>query len=498
MRSPTPRQRTAVAVIAVVLPALTFTAWPLLDLLWDLLPENLPLWRVLLGTALAACLVVALLRTFAEPGRSAEFRLWSLISIAWAVVIGAVALMACLVWFFLGTPGLDLPAELSPRALDAIATRAFAVVAGLGGVALLVIHYRRQRTTEADAVRAEAANLRAEQASEREVTKLFNERFTAAYTELGSEHAAVRLGAVHALAHLADDAPSEEEVQMVIDVLCAYLRMPYTPAPGELIEVAAEDRREEHRRRELEFASFREVRHTIIRIIGNRLRQDTRWRGKDYDFTGTVFDGGDLSGVVFNGGKVLFRKAEFADGEMSFEDSRFSGGRVDFSHARFSGGRVIFKKSRFSGGRVSFNWSTFSGAEVDFRLSEFSGGKAEFNQVRFSDGRVHFNASEFSGGWVLIGASMFSGASVEFDSAMFSGGMLEFGASKFSSGRVSFRTAQFKGGQANFSSSEFHGGQLDFEYASGTCPKGLLRAFQIGEPVRVTLPDPWQPAVDEG
>ncbi|MGW9351705.1 pentapeptide repeat-containing protein [Nocardiopsis flavescens] len=253
--------------------------------------------------------------------------------------------------------------------MDAIATRAFAVVAGLGGVALLVIHYRRQRTTEADAVRAEAANVRAELAAEREVAKLFTDTFDSASSKLGDEHAAVRLAGVHALARLADEAPEgrEDLVQMVIDVLCAYLRMPYTPSPddpseqperpvlppvspttavdlGPLHGTAPDEARrekqqaaqEERRKRGLEFASFREVRHTIIRIIGSHLREPTRWRGKNYDFTGVVFDGGDLHGAV------------------DFNWARFTGATVDFGEAEFSSGKVTFRRAGFTGGTVSF------------------------------------------------------------------------------------------------------------------------------------------------
>ncbi|WP_017586453.1 hypothetical protein [Nocardiopsis ganjiahuensis] len=63
------------------------------------------------------------------------------------------------------------------EALDAIATRDFAVMADLGGVALLMIAYRRRRTTE--------------NGEKGETTKLFTERFTTASERLGSEHAAV-------------------------------------------------------------------------------------------------------------------------------------------------------------------------------------------------------------------------------------------------------------------------------------------------------------------
>ncbi|MFD0802155.1 pentapeptide repeat-containing protein, partial [Streptomonospora algeriensis] len=313
MRSPTPRQWTAIALTAVALPALTITAWPLFPFLADLLPEALPLGRILWGLFFATVLVAAAVLVRSQAHGVSVWLGW-LILAAWTVAIAVVAGVVLVVWLILGSPGLEEVRQLAPEDLDAIVTRAFAIVAGLGGVALLVIAYRRQRTIE--------------NGEQREVTKLFTERFTTASEQLGSEHAAVRLAGVHALAHLADDAPPgrDDLVQMVIDVLCAYLRMPYTPAPDPLPEEATEEERAEHRDRELEFASFREVRHTVIRVIGDRLREPTRWRGKNYDFTGAVFDGGDLTGAHFTGGKV------------SFVGAHFTGGKVDFVGAHFTGG----------------------------------------------------------------------------------------------------------------------------------------------------------------
>jgi uncharacterized protein YjbI with pentapeptide repeats len=449
MRSLTPRQWTGIALAAVVLPVLTATVWPLITFLWELLPEGLLLWRVLLGVGLAALLLVILMRSFAEADRPHEFRLWPLITVAWTIAIGAVALMAFLVWFLLGGPGLDLPQELSPRDLDAIATRTFAVVAGLGGVALLVISYRRQRSTE--------------NGEQREITKLFNERFTAAYTQLGSEHAAVRLGAVQALAHLADDAPSEDEVQMIIDVLCAYLRMPYTPAPGPLPDGATAEETAEQRSRELEFSSLREVRHTIISIIGNHLREPTRWRGKNYDFTGVVFDGGNLTGAVFSGGRVSFLNAKLTDGGVIIALAEFSGGEVSFDKAEFSGGALAFIGARFSGGKVDFTEAKFSAGHVYFMGAKFISGTVDFIEAEFTGGNVSFSGAEFTGGNVSFSGAEFTGGNVSFSKTAFTD------EAKFTSGNVSF---------------------LD---ASGTCPVGLLEAIERGTPgVVKSMPQGWQ------
>ena len=60
-------------------------------------------------------------------------------------------------------------------------------------------------------------------------TQTLNERFATAAGQLGSDKPpAVRLAGVYAMAGLADDWP--ENQQTCIDVLCAYLRLPYRPS----------------------------------------------------------------------------------------------------------------------------------------------------------------------------------------------------------------------------------------------------------------------------
>ena len=63
-------------------------------------------------------------------------------------------------------------------------------------------------------------------------TRTLNERFATAAGQLGSDKPpAVRLAGVYAMAGLADDWA--ENRQTCVDVLCAYLRMPYEPDPGD-------------------------------------------------------------------------------------------------------------------------------------------------------------------------------------------------------------------------------------------------------------------------
>jgi hypothetical protein len=94
-------------------------------------------------------------------------------------------------------------------------------------------------------------------------TRALNERFSTAAEQLGNDKPPpLQLAGVYAMAALADDW--EENRQTCIDVLCAYLRMPYAPDPGD--EAPEQER--------LTFRANREVRHTIIR---RRLRRWNRW-----------------------------------------------------------------------------------------------------------------------------------------------------------------------------------------------------------------------------
>ncbi|WP_245646049.1 pentapeptide repeat-containing protein [Nocardiopsis trehalosi] len=385
-------------------------------------------------------------------------RLLWLITAAWMVASAAVVAMIFVVWLFLGSPELAITTRLSPANVDAIATRAFAVVAGLGGVALLVIAYRRQRTTE--------------NGEQREVTRLFTERFTTAVSQLGEDQPAIRLGGVHALAHLADDAPEgrEDLVQMVIDVLCAYLRMPSAPAPSPPPKNASKVQREEHRVRELEFVAFREVRHTIIRVIRDHLRRGSRWQGMDYDFTGAIFDGANLSRSVFSSGQMLFDNASFSSGKIDFSDAVFCGGRVSFNGTEISDGRVTFRGAEFTDGWVSFGATGFVGGEVDFNGSVFSGGRVTFRESRFAGGKVDFDGASFRGGWASFSGAVFSG------------------------GRVSFGGAHFTGGWVSFYRTKFSGAKIDFSRAFGVCPAGLIEASRKAPDETVSLLNTWQAA----
>ena len=228
----------------------------------------------------------------------------------------------------------------------------FAAVVVAAVLVTLIIAYRRHKAA------ASIAAMNRVNAQLEQQTRMYNERFKAAATQVGDGRAATQLAGLRAMAGLADDWP--EHRQACVDALCAYLRMPRPPDPGR--GAAPEDQ-----------LKFDDVRYTVIGIITAHLRLSAKvsWRSLDLDFTGAVFDGGDFSGAGFSGG------------EISFSGARFSGGRVSFAGAEFSGSQVSFAGAEFSG-EASFAGAEFSGGEVSLAGAKFSGGEVSLDRARFS------------------------------------------------------------------------------------------------------------------
>jgi uncharacterized protein YjbI with pentapeptide repeats len=326
------------------------------------------------------------------PRRQAErrgLRLWPVgpvLALAFTTALVVAATVFYTAWDLLGAQQLKTEQRVDSKTLFELVKLSFGVVAGAGALVALVVAYRRQRVDEDGALR--------------DATRLHTERFTAAVSQLGDDSAAVRLGGVHALAGLADDAPNRELRQTCIDVLCAYLRLPYT-AEGEIPEDDAAARHT--------YLALREVRHTVIRLIRDHLRlppeHPRSWQGHDFDFTDVTFDGGDFSGIEVSGGQVHFDRATFSGGQINFGGATFSGSQVYFVEATFSDGKVNFSGIEVSGGQVYFGGATFSGGLVGFVGVLFSGGLVSFSGAAFSGSQVHFGGAAFSGGQVHFGSA---------------------------------------------------------------------------------------------
>jgi uncharacterized protein YjbI with pentapeptide repeats len=367
----------------------------------------------------------------------------------------------------------------APTSTTDITKIALSVVAGIGAAIALTVAYRRQRDLERGR---------------------FDERFAAAAAQLGADTTAQRLAGVYTIGALADENRTRR--QQCIDLLCAYLRLPYDPAAGLLRTVISEHSwpvgtatGKEQRTYESP-PNDREVRRAIIALMMARLRTEDQapWRKSSFDFSDVLFDVGDFLGVTFRrwvkferatfSGQFTFDQANFSRG-VSFDDAKFSG-QVSFRKARFSGAsfegatfsgevyldgvifrnQVSFDGAKFSG-KVYFRWANFRGSVIDarwrvsFRRATFSAGHVSFATAKFGR-RIGFGRATLTSGDVRFSEAIFSGGEVEFDYATFCGSG-SFGKATFSGGHVSFRSATFLLGQVDFYVATFSDGVVSFQ-----------------------------------
>jgi len=191
---------------------------------------------------------------------------------------------------------------------------------------------RRQRST----------GLTLEHQREVTVEQRITELYTRAVDQLGNGQAPVRLGGLHALERLAQNNPVQR--QTIVDVICAYLRMPYAlpddKPPGEDAPAEAHTRYEQ-RRQELQ------VRLTAQRILAAHLWPDavgTFWPDIDLDLTEAQLHRLDLTNCHIR--NAQFDGAQFS-GDAGFNNAKFSR-KAGFDGAQFSGS-ATFNKAQFSG-----------------------------------------------------------------------------------------------------------------------------------------------------
>ena len=138
---------------------------------------------------------------------------WWMLAAAAAVVITAFVVTTWLLTIASDAkPGTD---RANSR-LDAVRT-GLAAGAGAGAAVGLMLAFRRQHHQEI------ATDLSDRDATERRITELY----TKAVEQLGNDKAPVRLGGLYALERLAQDNPAHR--QTIVNVICAYLRMPFSP-----------------------------------------------------------------------------------------------------------------------------------------------------------------------------------------------------------------------------------------------------------------------------
>ena len=402
-------------------------------------PHALSIMLFVVAVALLGVNGWRLVRPHRRPRRPATPLSWWLVAAA-AVVIAGITWGAT-TWLL----------EEADRAQDRAAVRVEAIKTGLsigagaGGVLALLLSVRRQWHQEL------AASDVSHDASERRVTELY----TKAVEQLGSAQAPVRLGGLYALERLAQDNPPQR--QTIVNVLCAYLRMPYQP-PG---EASHDDGTERVQEREVRLAAQRILVAHLSNEDSSRT-PDTFWDDIDVDLSGATLIDFTARNLVLR--RASFRPATFIGevdfwgsiivAEADYRDVTFTA-RVDFGCAKFVGDAAFnsaaFNNDAFFGGSlfndVSFRCATFAGdaifgmatsslrvfdADSSFRPTTFT-SEDEFISAGF-DGRIK--------DIVLLNPPVFAGAT-EFASAVFHGAAY-------------FRGVLF-GGEAHFEAARFSG-----------------------------------------
>lgn len=412
-------------------------------------------------------------------------------------VAGAVALWIANYWANGHTAQLSPtdPAAVSVR-LDVIKT-ALTVAAALGAGATLLLGLRRQSITERAQQQTERAQrvieemqqltLRASEESQRHAREDAAERritdlYVAAVEQLGSDKAPVRLGGLYALERLGNDNPKLR--QTVVDVICAYLRMPFTP-PGDVLAantptsleqlagvVETPQTDEPQRRQELQ------VRLTAQRLLTEHLRApaaakqepSTYWRGPDDRRMNLDLSGANL--VRFNLSDCALAQVALTDAHLhgfaELSDVHFYGA-VDLSDAQFHG-RVHLLGAKFHGstqlaGATFDDFVDLSGTEFD---KDMMAGGALFRSTAVLNSVKFYGFADLSGAQFCDKAQMIE---VQFHQAAHLGWVGFHGAADLSKAqfhddallkRVRFHQSAYLGRvrfhqDVSLSEAEFHG-----------------------------------------
>ncbi|WP_188197238.1 pentapeptide repeat-containing protein [Nonomuraea sp. SYSU D8015] len=251
------------------------------------------------------------------------------------------------------------------------------------------------------------------------------DRFSKAVEQLGSAQAPVRLGGLYALEQLAQNNPRLR--QTIVDVICAYLRMPWTPpreedrhekirAAQRAARTGTSGRTEARAGRDPD--EERQVRFTAQRLLIDHLRWQKRrwwqlptaanalfWPGIRLDLTGVTLVDFDFERCRVD--RAVFRGATFI-GDSWFNEVTFTGNAL-FEGATFAG-NAPFGGATFIG-EALFEGATFAGNALFGNVTFF--GNAGFGGATFTRGvwfrRTSFIAGAAFGGATFLGNAVFKG-----------------------------------------------------------------------------------------
>ncbi|MET8848475.1 pentapeptide repeat-containing protein [Amycolatopsis sp. NPDC004625] len=407
-----------VALLAAMVVQSGWVDWPALGR-WAR-PLAVPL--ALLAVAVGG-LVIAVARRRGE--RAPQTRRARAAGMSWWVVVAAAIVVAAVGWaatsWLLGEADQAGTGRSAAR-VEAIKT-GLGIGAGTTGIFALLLAVRRQQHNESDA-------------TEKNVTELY----TKAADQLGSEQAPVRMAGLYALERLAHNNPGQR--QSIVNVVCAYLRMPFTPPDTQPPPATDEAQVKDHQGRVQE----REVRLAAQRILAEHLRPENRrtfWADIDLDLTNA-----HLIDFVLSRNRVreaLFTGANFT-GPAYFDRATFTG-PARFNRATFTG-PARFDDATFTS-TTEFDDATFTGP-IGFEGATFRG-------PAWFDGATFISTARFAGATFT--------STTEFDNATFTS-------------TASFDDAAFTG-TARFDGATFIG-EVRFDRARFTSVSGLDTVTVIG------------------
>ncbi|WIX76797.1 pentapeptide repeat-containing protein [Amycolatopsis carbonis] len=352
-----------------------------------------------------------------------------------AALLGLVVLgtVSTVMWLWINTTPATSEQKTTAHLEVFKTTGSVAVM--LGGLGALYLAARRQRTQEAEhnhAVRTAEINRKhaervaaatEDDAARRRVTELYAK----AADQLGSDKAPVRLAGLYALERVGQDNPNQR--QTIINLLCAYPRMPYEePLPVGRIP---RDPHDDLVRQKVEAQRLRweerEVRLTAQRIVFDHLElvapdgdNSMSWGVYPLDLRGAVLLDLDLRGRRV--GAAQFGDAHFI-GPTLFSKACFTE-RAVFAHAGF-GGTARFTDTRFVGDArfpsthfaktSSFARTRFEGV-AEFRGAVFCGdpalGQADFarsHRLNLTNAKIEFDLQGAGAQWVPVDSPYPSG-----------------------------------------------------------------------------------------
>lgn len=337
----------------------------------------------------------------------------------WAGMAGLVVVGLLATWWLVSAYGSGDAKTIEQNRIKLEAIKlAGSVVVGTGGVAALLLAARRQRVSELDLLqRDRVADANRHDADERRAAELY----TAAAEQLASDKAPVRMAGMYALSRLGET--NKNLRQTIINLLCAYLRMPdisieESASPPEDVSYRQEDGESVQRLEQssrsivLDLASAplaaltslapdlapqkqqeRQVRLTAQRLLSQHLKPQpgkdrkhtnrSYWPDMDIDLAGANLHEWDFTGCETQ--RADFRRAHFY-GITTFNDAQFH-------QSTWFGGAQFHQTAWFEGTHFH-NTIEFQGAQFH-ETSWFD--SAQFRGYTLFNGAQFHNSTAFTG-----------------------------------------------------------------------------------------------------